>query len=1252
MKEKISIIVPVYNERENIALLVDSLRSVMDLTDESYEIIFVNDGSTDGSETLLDAMPDIDARIRVIHFRRNFGQTAAMSAGFDHAVGDIMITLDADLQNDPGDIPAILAKLREGFDVVSCRRENRRDPWLTRKLPSMIANCLISWISKVRLHDYGCTLKGYRRDVMEHVRLYGEMHRFIPIYASWAGARVTEIAARHHPRKFGRSKYGLNRTFKVILDLITLIMLGNYSTKPMYFFGGAGMLACAGGVFFGAWTLFDKYFNLVKAHNNPLLLLAVFLFIIGIQFILMGLVAELLIRTWFESQGKTPYIIRNIREQKPHNGDYVPAEYAQDLLEHKQITKILLDAMPFACDLWDRNGNVFECTEENLRLLEIEDKSEYLNRFFDFSPKYQPDGSLSLEKSPYLLKKAFESGKRITTEWMLQTSKGTPVPAEVTLIRVPYKDDYAVAAYVRDLREHKKMMREIERRDNLLHTVNTAANVLLQSESGEFENALRRSMSMIGASVDVDRVCIWKNHVRDGCLYTLPIYEWLNNAEPQVRSAMNVEISYDRDIPGWEETLAQRKCINRNVRNMSLEELKGLSPLGLLSVCVVPVFVRDQFWGTVGFDDCHSIKSFSEDEVSVLRSGGLLITNALLRNEMTLSLKTAAARLENALNDARNANEAKSIFLARMSHEIRTPLNAVIGLSELTLETGGIHNEARTNLEKIYNSGTMLLNIVNDILDISKIEAGKLELIEVEYDIPSLINDTVSQSIVRIEDKPIEFVLNIDENLPEQLFGDDLRIKQIINNLLSNAIKYTKKGVVELCVRCEREDGTDAVWMTVSVRDTGIGIRPEAMSHLFKEYEKLDKMSNRAVEGIGLGLSIARMLVEHMDGEITAESEYGKGSVFTAKFRQKSVNDNVIGTELVNSLKELRYADSKRARNSQLVRIHLPYARVLVVDDNATNLDVAKGMMQAYGMQIDCMSSGQQAIEAVRSENVRYNAIFMDYMMPGMDGIEATRIIREEIGTEYARTVPIIAVTANAIIGNKGLFLNKGFQAFLVKPIEISRLDAIIRQWVRNKDQEIDDIPGLNISAGLMRFGGDEKIYRQVLRSYVTNTRLILESINEINAANLEDYIFTVHGIKASSRGIGADMAGAMAEALEKAAMTGDLAFLREHHPAFLAAAGDLMHAIEDMLEKTSVGKQKKSKPDMDVLSKIAAACKNYDIDGLDAAMADLETYEYESDDDLARWLRENVDRMNYEEIYTKLSIQNGAHKTDVFVEE
>lgn len=312
MSEKVSIIVPVYNERQNLEPFIASLTGVLAPSGEDYEIVLVDDGSMDGSGDYLALLPQSDPRIRVVQFRRNFGQTAAMAAGFDYAQGSILIPMDADRQNDPADIPLILAKLREGYDVVSCRRQNRQDPWLTRRLPSMLANWLISHISGVHLHDYGCTLKGYRREVVEHIRLYGEMHRFIPVYASWAGARVAEIPVRHHPRVAGSSKYGLSRTYKVILDLVTVKMLGSYSTKPMYFFGGVGLIACCAGFLSALLTLYDKYFAGVKAHNNPLLLLAIFLFLVGIQFILMGLVAELVIRTYFESQGKTPYIVRRV----------------------------------------------------------------------------------------------------------------------------------------------------------------------------------------------------------------------------------------------------------------------------------------------------------------------------------------------------------------------------------------------------------------------------------------------------------------------------------------------------------------------------------------------------------------------------------------------------------------------------------------------------------------------------------------------------------------------------------------------------------------------------------------------------------------------------------------------------------------------------------------------------------------------------------------------------------------------------
>ncbi|MEE8583982.1 MAG: glycosyltransferase family 2 protein, partial [Acidobacteriota bacterium] len=306
----------VYNERENLKALYGSLKQALDPLGRSYEILFIDDGSLDGSTALLDELAHSDPTVRLLEFSRNFGQTAAIAAGFDHARGEVIIPLDADLQNDPADIPRILERLEEGYDVVSCWRKNRQDPFLTRVLPSRLANLLISWISGLRLHDYGCTLKAYRCDVVRHIRLYGEMHRFIPIFASWAGARVTEIPVQHHPRRHGTSKYGLTRTVKVLLDLITIKFLGSYSTKPMYLFGGLGLLSFLGGGLASFLTLYQKFFEGVKAHRNPILLISFFLFIVGVQFILFGLVAEMIARTYHEAQGKPIYILRRPSEQQ------------------------------------------------------------------------------------------------------------------------------------------------------------------------------------------------------------------------------------------------------------------------------------------------------------------------------------------------------------------------------------------------------------------------------------------------------------------------------------------------------------------------------------------------------------------------------------------------------------------------------------------------------------------------------------------------------------------------------------------------------------------------------------------------------------------------------------------------------------------------------------------------------------------------------------------------------------------------
>ena len=309
----LSLVVPVYNEGENLPLLFEAVHQALDPLKLKWEIVFVDDGSKDGSLAVLKDLAKKDARhITLVVFRRNFGQTAAIAAGIDHARGEVIILLDADMQNDPADIPMMLAKLDEGYDVVSGWRKERKDTFVTRTIPSRMANGLISWVTGVHLHDYGCTLKAYRREVLGGFRLYGEMHRFIPVYAHSVGAKIAEVVVRHHPRKFGKANYGLERTLKVLLDLFTVKFLLSYAAKPIYLFGGTGI----GLILVSALTLLviaiRRVFFDVAVLGSPFFQISILFFVLGFQSILMGLIAELLVRTYHESQQKPTYTVREV----------------------------------------------------------------------------------------------------------------------------------------------------------------------------------------------------------------------------------------------------------------------------------------------------------------------------------------------------------------------------------------------------------------------------------------------------------------------------------------------------------------------------------------------------------------------------------------------------------------------------------------------------------------------------------------------------------------------------------------------------------------------------------------------------------------------------------------------------------------------------------------------------------------------------------------------------------------------------
>ncbi|MDR1086225.1 MAG: response regulator [Deltaproteobacteria bacterium] len=616
---------------------------------------------------------------------------------------------------------------------------------------------------------------------------------------------------------------------------------------------------------------------------------------------------------------------------------------------------------------------------------------------------------------------------------------------------------------------------------------------------------------------------------------------------------------------------------------------------------------------------------------------------------------------------AQSASVAKTNFLANMSHEMRTPLNAIIGFSELMIYGQFSSEERRENLEKVHTAGLTLLGIVNDILDISKIESGRFELIEVEYDVSSLINDTVTVNLIRIGEKPIEFGLEIDKSMPSRLVGDELRIKQICSNILSNAFKYTHEGHVDMLVTGVTEG--DCVWLTIKVKDSGIGIKPDDLSKLFSAYSQVDTKSNRKIEGTGLGLSITKKMVEMMDGDIKVESEYGHGSTFTVTIRQKVAASEPIGQEVAENLEHFNYYKSRSAAKHERYIIPMPYAKILLVDDVQANLDVAKGILKPYEMQIDCVTSGQRAVDLVRSEKIRYNAIFMDHMMPGMDGIEAVRIIRREIDTDYARNVPIVALTANAIMGNDKMFLENGFQAYLSKPIEIHRMDVVLKQLVRDREQEKDhleaekaagsaaktkppvleappsakkvaDIPGLNYLGALERFGGDRAVLTDVLKSYAANMPELLAQLKNLSRDRLKDYTIVVHGIKSSSYGVGANELGDLAKELEAKSEAGDFEFVAGRNLDFIDRVEKLVADILSCIKPQDASDQKPQKdlPDPEVLERLKAACEVYDMDGVETAFLELDAFAYRDRPEFMAWLKEKVDQTSFGEIIERLT--------------
>jgi signal transduction histidine kinase/CheY-like chemotaxis protein/HPt (histidine-containing phosphotransfer) domain-containing protein len=541
---------------------------------------------------------------------------------------------------------------------------------------------------------------------------------------------------------------------------------------------------------------------------------------------------------------------------------------------------------------------------------------------------------------------------------------------------------------------------------------------------------------------------------------------------------------------------------------------------------------------------------------------------------LAVTLSFIFLRITTAKTQSDIKNRQKSNFLATMSHEIRTPMNSILGITEIQLQDETLPQGVKDAFYKISNSGDLLIGIINDILDMSKIEAGKLELLPTKYDVPSLINDTVQLNILRFESKPIEFKLLVDENVPMELIGDELRIKQILNNLLSNAFKYTESGEVLLSISAEYVTRGGAVHVTLVFRvtDTGQGMTAEQVRKLGNEYSRFNMEANRTTEGTGLGMSITWNLVQLMYGTISVDSKPGKGTTVTVRLPQKNIGiglSRMVGKELAKTLRQSRINSVSKIKRAKITREPMPYGKVLIVDDVESNLYVAKGLMTFYELSIDTAVSGFEVIEKIKDGNI-YDVIFMDHMMPIMDGIETTKIIR---GLGYKH--PIVALTANAIMGQAEIFLENGFDGFISKPIDMRQLNASLNKLIRDKQTvEVIEAARRQRDASELRKDAGNKadfsvdpqlknIFARDAEKAVSELEILYEKRNAWKDDDIHMYIITVHAMKSALANIGETELSGFAFRLEQAGRERNTAFMADETPAFLNSLQEVIKKIK-----------------------------------------------------------------------------------------
>jgi PAS domain S-box-containing protein len=919
-----------------------------------------------------------------------------------------------------------------------------------------------------------------------------------------------------------------------------------------------------------------------------------------------------------------------------NHGHYTPKE--------SEYLRLMLDTSPFSSHLWGKGIKLIDCNQATVTLFKLADKSEYMNKFNALMPEFQPDGHRSRERADRYIQTAFEKG-RICFEWMHNTTDGEQLPCEVTLVRVICNNEPFVVAHIRDLREYKKMMQEIEKVnrenefqlnklnmiikstkialwDTVIHKdnpVNPTNNIVYSNDfrrmlgytdESDFPNVLGSWSDLLHPDDKERSVNAFAEHMLDTTGQTVFDIEYrllkkngeyahFHDTGETVRDEHGIPLHTAGsvlDVTEIKNSLLILENILNNIDefiyvtdiqtdkilfvNDAMKKhynIKG-DPVGQLCYKIFQEGVNER----CEFCPCHQLNKSPYDVITWLEQSSVThrtyrntdryinwIDNKMVHLQHSVDiteLSQAKKQAESQRIEAETANKAKSEFLSHISHEIRTPMNAVLGTAEIQLQKETNSPDTQEAFNMIYNSGNLLLNIINDILDLSKIEAGKLEIVNAQYDIPSIIYDTVQLNLLRYESKPVEFYLKIDENTPLNLSGDELRIKQILNNIISNAFKYTDEGCVELSVSAKTtvkpdtntDEHTDCV-LIIKVSDTGQGMNNEQISRLFEEYSRFNMDTNRTIVGTGLGMHITKRLIEAMNGEISVKSRPGKGSLFTVELPQKQIGTTVCDAKLAQRLHSSRYKNMK-LNKARIIHEYMPYGSVLIVDDVESNLYVAKGMMLPYGLEIETAISGFEAVDKIKNGR-EYDIVFMDYMMPKMNGLKTTQILRE---TGYSR--PIIALTANAVAGSSAMFMSSGFDGYISKPIDLRELNTLLNRFIRDKQpsdvvesvreqvksRKIDPVPAVKPQRTERTVSS--RLALAVVKD-VKNTICVLEKVLDgINCGDTDMELFTttVHGMKSALANINEAELSQKALELEKAGGAGEINIISCETPVFI----------------------------------------------------------------------------------------------------